>query len=277
MGGADKKKETDACADLKTRIPELPSVMRRHGWGVASRLMERWLSMPANSAPDLGAHDTTTIRMDWLRKFERAWSVYATAKANRVWVNKAARKVIVDKLIDRKSRWPKEVGQRLEIGSVGEGLSLSGQVMLQFHKDWHVQHCDFRQSAVSSPIDELYGALGDFSFYFLVKGHVERIADVGGQPRYKVTLNKAGGYVRDSYDFNDGILYSQPLGIFGCKPKYIGNRFNPFSGERYYVNNADFRKWRKLYGHGRGGDFLVFSDIDRFNTNDSFVFPEAER
>jgi hypothetical protein len=42
---------------------------------------------------------------------------------------------------------------------------------------------------------------------------------------------------------------------------------------RYYVNNADFREWRKKYGKGFGGDFMVFSDIKVFDTNDSFQFP----
>jgi hypothetical protein len=126
-------------------------------------------------------------------------------------------------------------------------------------------------------IDELYGALGDFHFYFVVKGHVERLADENGQPRYKVTLNKVGVYVMDSYDFNDtnwrNKLVSQPLGIFGGDPLYIGNRLKLFSGKRHYVNNADFREWRKKYGNGRGGDFMVFSNIERFDVNDSFVFP----
>jgi hypothetical protein len=35
------------------------------------------------------------------------------------------------------------------------------------------------------------------------------------------------------------------------------------------MNNRD---WRDKYGKGRGGDFLVFSNIKRFDTNDSFEF-----
>ncbi|WP_353611355.1 DUF6402 family protein [Paracidovorax citrulli] len=32
-------------------------------------------------------------------------------------------------------------------------------------------------------------------------------------------------------------------------------------GRTYFVQNNDFRKWRAL--HGRGGDFLVLSDVHR--------------
>jgi hypothetical protein len=39
-----------------------------------------------------------------------------------------------------------------------------------------------------------------------------------------------------------------------------------------YVTNEDFRKWRKKYGNGKGGDFLVFSDIKIINVSDSFEF-----
>jgi hypothetical protein len=130
---------SDPCAELKTLIPELPGIMRRHGWGIASRLMDRWLAMPANSFPKQGIHDTTTVRMDWVRRFGRAWSVYTAAKANKVWVNEKAKKVIERDLIRKKGRLPQKVGERLEIGNVGEGLSGSGPGMMQFHDDWQVQ------------------------------------------------------------------------------------------------------------------------------------------
>jgi hypothetical protein len=40
----------------------------------------------------------------------------------------------------------------------------------------------------------------------------------------------------------------------------------------YYVTNEDFRKWRKKYGNGMGGDFLVFSDIKVIDVSDVFYF-----
>jgi hypothetical protein len=216
--------------------------------------------------------------MAWVLKFGRALAVYNAAKADKVWVNEKAKGMIIEKLIKRKARLPSAVGERLEIGNVGEGEMLHPGNWLQFHNDWQVQFREIKQSLVSPLIDDLYGALGDFSFYFLVKGWVERLEDKGGKPHYKVTINKVGVYVRDSYDFNDEVWYNkiipQPLGIFGCKPLYIGNRKKLGSGERYWVDNKDFRDWREKYGKGYGGDFLVFTGIKVFDSNDSFEFPK---
>ena len=262
-------KKTDACAELKTRIPELPYIMSMHGWGIAARLMDRWLHLGANSVPEQGVHDTTTVQMNWVLSFPIAAEVYDKAHAEKVWVNEAAQRRIEKDLIRGRGLLPKEIGERLEIGNVGEGEFLHPGNWLQFHKNWQVQLREVKQSIIKSPIDELYGALGDFSFYYLVKGWVEHIADKGGSPRYKVTINRVGVYIRDSYDFNG----PQTLGFWGCNPIYIGNGLKlQGSSNRYHVTNGDFRTWREKYGRGYGGDFLVFSNIKRFNTNDSFEF-----
>jgi hypothetical protein len=277
--------KTDACVDLKTRIPELPGIMRRHGWSVAPRLMDRWFNLGANSVPKHGVHDTMTVKMEWVLIFPIAVVAYNTAKTERVWVNEKAQGVIIKKLIDRESRLPKKVGDKLEIGNVGEGQPHHPGNVLQFHKDWQIQLREVKQSLINPQINDLYGALGDFYFYYLVKGWVERIEDKGGQPRYRVTINKVGVYVMDEYDFNDrralatfskfSRLLSQPLGSWGCNPLYIGNGLKvQGSSKRHYVTNRDFRDWREKHGRGRGGDFMVFSDIRRFDTNDSFEFPK---
>ena len=100
---------------------------------------------------------------------------------------------------------------------------------------------------------------------------MERLADVEGKARYKVTLDKVGIYVQDSYDFNDkdpnaGDFSSQPLGFWDCEEQKT-----PGLGA-YYVTNRDFRDWRDQYGNGKGGDFLVFSDIKVISVSDSFEF-----
>ncbi|GHT96347.1 hypothetical protein AGMMS49545_21070 [Betaproteobacteria bacterium] len=58
---------------------------------------------------------------------------------------------------------------------------------------------------------------------------------------------------------------SQPLGYWNCKkPDASKNSEKDY----YYVNNADFREWRKKYGNGKGGDFLVFSGIKIIKNED---------
>ena len=264
---------TDPCVELKTRIPELPSIMRRHGWIISASLMEKWLKAGANSNPESSLdHDITTVRMDWVLSHGRALASYQSAKAKKVWMSEAAKTRIVDTLIRKKGRLPKTVGEKLEIGNVGEKQRRDSGNALQFHNEWQVQYYEYKENKLISPLDDMYGALGDFSFYYLAKGHVERLPDQGGQPRYRVTLNKIGVYVKDSYDFNDKKYRpSQPLGFWGCKSPYIGRLPLPLQGHRY-VNNEDFREWRTKYGKGFGGDFLVFSDIKVFDTNDTFEF-----
>jgi len=285
-------RNTDPCAQLNTRIPELPRIMRNNGWVVGAALMEKWLHDGANDAPKRGFHDTMNVRMDWVLMFGRASEVYQSAKAQKVWLSENAQKRIRKALIEEQSCLPSSIGDRQEIGNVGESQPFSSGGALQFHNDWQVQFSNVRQNPVTQQLDDLYAALGDFSFYYLVKGWVERLPDQGSKPRYRVTLNKVGVYVMDSYDFNDidpetakgngwagwllstdpvNAVISQPLGVWSCSRNYAGK--NPFPLEnKYYVQNRDFREWRKRYGKGRGGDFLVFSDIKVFDTNDSFEF-----
>jgi len=260
-----------ACDDLETRIPALVIVMAHQGWVRGSMLLDRWLRLGANDQPEHGAHDINTVRMQWVLTYGRALSAYRAAKENRIWVNEKAQKGIIRDLIERKGvRLPEKVGDRVEIGNIGEGQSRNPDNVLRFHNDWQIQYKEVTQSKFTSPMDDLYAALGDFSFYFLVKGFVERLEDQNRQPRYRVTVNKVGAYVRDSYDFNDKKFRpSQPLGFWGCQPLYIGKEPGI---NRYYVNNKDFREWRRKYGRGQGGDFLVFSDIKVFDTDDSFEF-----
>jgi len=270
----------DPCAELKTRIPELPRVMReqrgqgeqsRDGWVKGAELLEDWLHRGANNNPENATPNIDTIQMRWVLGFGRAWAVYQSAKVSKVWVNEAAQRKIIEKLIHRKNRLPKKVGEKLEIGNVGEDFYRQPYFQ-HFHAEWQIQYKEVIQSPITGQLDDLYAALGDFSFYYLVKGSVERLPDQNNKSRYKVTINKVGVYVQDSYDFNDNRRFtkivSEPLGVWNCKTDYAGKE--PWKG--YAVQNKDFREWRERYGRGYGGDFMVFSDIMVFNTNDSFEF-----
>ena len=262
-----------ACAKSKPDITELPDIMRRKGWGRGAYLMDRWIHSPANNNAAHGSHDVDTISMAWVLSFGQALVAYKGAKARKVWLSEKAKEAIIEKLIDGKNSRPKAVGERLEIGNLGEGLMRTPSEVAKFHKNWQIQYHPVKQSIFGSPLNDLYAALGDFHFYYLVKGWVERLEDRNGQPRYMATIDKVGVYVMDRYDFNDNEWYtkivSQPLGDWGCKWPYVSR--NPISARRRYVNNKSFRDWRKK--NNRGGDFLVFSNIKVFDTNDSFEFP----
>jgi len=286
--------KTDPCAKLETRIPALPGIMRNQGWTIGPKLMEHWLEAAPNNDPakNIHRHDITTVKMNWVLGFPRAVNVYQMAINGRVWVNQAAQKEIIEKLIRNKGRLPATVGGKIEFGNVGEGQARFAHTAEDFHKNWHIQNRSFQQE-LTDPLDDLYAALGDFHFYFLVKGWVTRLKDQDTKPHYKVMIEKVGMYVRDSYDFNDPdcwycwVVPSQPLGFWSCEKNYAAKlprptlELNPIpfaqpptrvvpDPSAHYVNNASFRAWRN--SQGKGGDFLVFSDIKVFNVNDSFEF-----
>lgn len=64
---------------------------------------------------------------------------------------------------------------------------------------------------------------------------------------YELTIEQVGIYIRDSYDFN-GFQILGPWEIRDHAPRTC------------VVTNGDFRDWRQA--NGRGGDFLLFSDIE---------------
>ncbi len=90
------------------------------------------------------------------------------------------------------------------------------------------------------------------------------VAPAPGGARFQVTITEVGIYIRDSYDFNG----DQDLGYWDDTDNSV-SMINPLSGTK--VTNADFRAWRAP--NGRGGDFLVFSDVKRTTLRppDSFL------
>ena len=284
-------KTEDKCAELRTRIPELPKIMRKQNWIIGAELMEEWLRRGANYRPEIAIPNTDIVQMDWVLSFPRAAKAYQAAIDKKVWLSEKAQERIFRALIRGKVSLPSAAGEKVKFGNIGEGLTRSSD-MKQFHKNWQIQFYEFAQNPVMDPLDDLYAALGDFYFYYLVEGWVERLPDENDKPRYKATITRVGVYVMDSYDFNDinpetnkpntgvrafhlrrpfgSVALSQPLGNWSCK----NNSASKFPlKDYYYVRNIDFRDWREDYGKGRGGDFLVFSDIKVFDTNDSFMLP----
>jgi hypothetical protein len=268
------KRPIDPCRTLEERLPKLVDIMDHLGWTNGRDLMLDWFGRSANNNPKQDNNpNIDTIKMDWVLGYERAKKVYDKAIAEKVWVNTPAKKVIEDQLIRSMGKIPINVGDTVTFGSVGEGQSFTPAQMKQFDEDYHFQHRPVNSSLVSDPLDDLFAALANFNFQFITQGTVERLPDVDGKARYKVTLEKVGIYVKDSYDFNDippdAEYTSQPLGYWNCVRRKVYK--TPGFGA-YYVTNWDFREWRSQYGDGMGGDFLVFSDIKVIDVDDTFEF-----
>jgi hypothetical protein len=270
------EKPFDPCSSLKTRLPYLPEIMDHLDWTNGAALMRDWFSRPANDKPKQDANpNIDTIKMDWVLGYDRAKKVYDKAVAEKVWVNAAAQTLIKNQLIIGKNKLPANVGDKVAFGSVGAEITSAAQ-MKQFNEDYYFQQRSFNSDLLFDPLDDLFAALADFNFNFVTEGTVERLPDVNEKARYRVTLDKIGIYVQDSYDFNDNPVslkpttwISQPLGYWDCADKDASKKPGPGA---YYVTNQDFREWREQHGNSKGGDFLVFSDIKVIHVNDSFEF-----
>ena len=272
MGGINH-----SCDDVMELISKLPELMRRQGWIKGAILMEKWQRGSPNSIPESGNHDVSTINMAWVLGHGRAQNVYKEAVKEKLWVDETGRNCIVNNLIRERNRLPNDVGERVNIGNVGEGLVHTPCGLVEFQNDWQIQLKKHKEKYSADP-DDLTAALANFQFCYTVKGWVDRLADRNGKTRYKVTINKVGVFVQDTYDFNDTSwedrFYSQNLGVWNCENGYLRKILGvPFINQ-YSLQNKVFRDWRIKYRHG--GDFLVYSDIKVLDTNDSFEFSSLD-
>ncbi|WP_250637566.1 DUF6402 family protein [Burkholderia ubonensis] len=92
----EKKKETVPPFDLQ----EIPSAMRKLWMPISAKLMERWFAGALNYSPTdddeaayinqdgmpypLEMYDTTTVKLDWVLKYERAKAQYDALQKNQI-------------------------------------------------------------------------------------------------------------------------------------------------------------------------------------------------
>ena len=225
-------------------IRSIPDIMRERKWPIGAAVMDDWFSREVAIAPDYGLPDTTSVTMKWVLGFKRAKAVFDQAVKERFWVNPAAQKVLTGNLARSGLLKPMSRG-------FGK-LDLAPQYQ-------HDNSVNYRTVGFSwNDLDDMSAALGNFAFHVLPAGFVT--SGESGH-RFKVVIKEIGIYVRDSYDFKG----DQPLGYWDADHKTM-SMINPFSGTR--VSNADFVAWRRE--HFKGGDFLIFSDIQRM------TLPEAD-
>lgn len=256
----------DTAAEL---IPQLPRIMRGKGWLRAAALMERWLNNPANSNAELGTPDIHTVSMSWVVSFERAARVFDQMVIDRIWMNEAGRAELIDRLIKNNNLPPSTQGTSRTFGELPVNICPPTQCRAALHDKFHIQTRQVQQSALTAPMDELTAALANFAFHIVAVGDVRFLGAEKAGSRYRVSIRRIGIYVRDTYDFDDrGHRFSQPLGVWDCNPEYVGK--NTLRGR--YLDNESFRTWRNKHGRGRGGDYLVFSDIHWREVNDTFEF-----
>ncbi|MCZ2134236.1 MAG: DUF6402 family protein [Burkholderiales bacterium] len=243
--------------------PDIALAMRRMGWNNASALMTRWVNGNAWTMTEAIKGDetdpttlsatqvhTSTITMAWLKGFPGPRAAYDDLCANAL--NVPGQSLLRARL--KKAGWTR-------------GVFVHGSTRLAAPQLGALGYVNSRPfGGTMDTLNDLYGAIGRGMLHAAAVGRVE----ARGKGHVFV-VDRVGIYLRDAYDFNDDDWIPQPLGIWNkqrCLSKTESAAFisSPLA-QIYYrsqgfeeVFNATFRRWRDTTG--RGGDFLVYSDVE---------------
>ena len=221
-------------------VTDIPRIMRVNSWNSGAALMDHWFA-------GSGAADKTTIKMDtWTLTYVRAIEVYEKIFSEKSYINDKAKKEIV-KLAKRHGAYHSPG----PFGAVRGDAEILDSDSIQFRA----------VGSLSDPMDDMYAALGKFTFKVIVKGRTEN----AGTNLRCFKIEQVGIYVKDSYDFTG----DQNLGYWNSATNYGGR--NPFYGDN--VRNGDFNRYKA--STGKGFDFKVYSDIKvtTLNAEEQFLAP----
>jgi Family of unknown function (DUF6402) len=245
--------------------PIIANAMRKMGWPVASALMQRWVdanqsvmsdavkagTVRPNTLPSAQV-DESIVTVQWLLKFPQASDAYSAASLRALNANGIT--LLKTRLA--------EAGWRSGPFTFGS-TSMSARDL-----DASNQTNIAPVGSTLDTIDDFYGAIGRGLFKTAVVGKVT--IDKTKRPIFEV--DKVGIYLRDAYDYNgfqalgiwnrDRILSkAESLGVVATTPGKIAGFFGGFEP----VFNSTFRDWRA--STGRGGDFLIYSDVSWVEPN----------
>ena len=260
---------------VKARTPEfqltdIPRIMRANDWEIGAKLMERWFTSSKYTYPDIDYTNDPTrpyndqiVTLDWALKYPRAKSVYDAMWTDKIYVNEAAKKEIVDALkVNKLLTKSKET-----FGNLGEPMD-------DINRDGHfyIQERPVGSSfhSITNDLDGMHAALANFTFRMAVEGEViykgrqNNLFGLFEDELYEIRIKRVGIYVRDSYDF----IGDQFGGLGYWNP--VDNKVSKISGDNFHeVTNASFRKWREK--HNKGGDFTVYSNMEIREVNESWT------
>ncbi|MBK0095914.1 hypothetical protein IBT49_07990 [Erwinia sp. S63] len=261
-------------------IQQIPKAMSRMGWKRSASFMTRWLNSPAWKCPESwkdgrelpeGMYipdqhcDDTTIKMSWLIGYPRVANA-VTKLLNERALSPAALKMTAKRL--KRLGWDGCGAYTFGRKNILGRPSMSARELEQNYQNNYLGVGDnFTLHLMWDTLDDVFGSLGTFSLKVGVIGtaYSDSSKNVFFEPSY------AGVYVKDFYDFNNDNGWDQPLGVWtedgiltrGQSVISIPNiktiTLNKKTMKCAYVFNSDFLKYRDKTG--RGGDFIVFSDV----------------
>jgi hypothetical protein len=250
-------------------LNDIPGAMDHMGWKVSARLMRRWFAtkpaweMPETWRGGIGVNylalppsqvDDQIIKMNWLLGFDRVKPVFEDLRQD--WnTEKGIREL---KSCLRKLGW--DHGKTIVLGrNLKTGMELDSNCQVNF----------LAFGAYMDTFDDLYGAIFRATLKIAVVGKASRSL-FSKKDRFEI--ERLGIYMRDTYDFNAGLIEDAyaGLGVWSKKRMLSKVEMAAFKvaklPERNHVfpgfvaaYNSDFRRWQKH--HDSGGDFFVFSDV----------------
>jgi hypothetical protein len=290
-----ENKQGQVCYADVFKLTDLPDIMDKKGWKVASALMRKWFDSPAYtiSQEEKGGKtdsrkyqshlvDITTIKMSWVLSFTRIKQEHDKIFGSKGFFSStpaeyekpAARNELIKKLFHA----GKFTDKIESFGNLQDSvLNINEKDQFQIHQigDWLFQTKAYGKAAIketflSDPdLDDLWGALADFLIKIAGQGTVTpktKIVATGLQSvaiveYYDVSVEKVGTYIRDTYDFNG----NQYLGHWSktsapyARLYTAGASRGDCPDDFLEINNERFRAHRAKTG--KGGDILIFSDI----------------
>lgn len=229
-------------------LTKIPGVMWKNGWTKGAQLMTKWFSRRAlpnalgnKWVTSLVNCDTTTIKLWWVLTYSQPNGIYRKIWREQMWQNMPARKELIKQL--------KMTGKVGKPGTVTFGDFRQSVPTIDMYQ-YVINSLPFSPGATMNSVglNDLIAALASFNFKVAVTGSVTGSV---------VTIKQASIFVKDTYDFQKPV---QALGTWDIADATVGRVMNRGG---IPVTNEHFREWRKL--HGRGGDFLVYTDMKIIN------------
>lgn len=260
-------------------IRYVPQVMRAQSppWEIAAKCQEVWFKKEKKQKPNYSEPVTDIITMDWVFKFKRIHPLLKVITHN-YWATENSIRLFCERLeemynykennngvIKRDLELPNTLGQSTNFGSFDNSVFRVTKKGLKttILDRYYINTLYYTSDTVDDPLDDLYGALGNFSFRITPKGTITSI----GKNKYCIKYEKIAVYIVDSFDFYDSPKesISQPLGFWDIGNNIISKIPVPMF---YYINNQSYKDYQSDYN--KGGDYMLISDYEEIDVDFTF-------
>jgi Family of unknown function (DUF6402) len=255
-------------------IEQVPHIQKLIGRDIGAHFQRTWFNGNAGIAQgsflerleqaERGeiSYDYGTVKMDWILSKNndtdrRAINAYNTLVNN---FPNALRSIKVKDIFEGHLRkWIRTHGNRINVDIPFGNVRLTGVNLHEQQINYVL--VPYRTNTYDvPPLDYLQNVLGEFTFYIIPMGTVQR--DTKGNLKGKIT--GLGIYAGDTFEFNYTRIgdhyFNQPLGRWKIIPPSVGYIF----GNGIY--NSDYNHYRDMTSHGR--DIVILSDVKKIDITD---------